>query len=244
MPSFSRLLLVLGTFLVSCAAYVEQRLEGAIVDALPKLLGPADRYEASVHGVDATGSHIDAVRALGSRVQRPRSPVLDRIEVELQDVAFDRPAKRVTSVGTAKATLQLRADDLTAYLEKQRWIDRPTVRFVAPAGIVVEARLQLPGLALPAAFGVEFRGRLIPAESKLLLAVDGLNLGDRAAPWLARSLIEQAINPLLDLSAHALPARIDSVEVEGDALALRASGSRIALRRDARRDALPAVPPF
>lgn len=244
MRSFSRSLLVVAALLASCAAYVEQRVEEAIVDALPRLLGPADRYEASVRGVEAKGSHIDAVRALGNRVKRPRSPVLDRIEVELLDVTFDRAARRVSAVGAAKATLQLRADDLTAYLETQRWIDRPSVRFVAPSGIVVSARLKLPGLALPAAFGVEFRGRLIPAESKLLLAVDGLNLGDRAAPWLARGLIEQAINPLVDLADYALPARIDAIEVEGDALMLHASGSRIRTRDDARRNDLPALPPF
>ena len=244
MPSTSRSLLVVAAFLASCAAYVEQRLEAAIVEALPQLLGPADRYEVGVRGVDAQGSHIEAVRAVGTRIQRPRSPVLDRIEVELLDVAFDRSAKRVTAVGTATATLRLRADDLTAYLAKQRWIERPSVRLVAPAGIVVAARLQLPGLELPTAFSVEFRGRLIAAESKLLLAVDGLDLGDRAAPWLARGLIERAINPLFDLAPHALPARIDSVEVDGDALAVHASGSRITLRRDARRDALRALPPF
>ena len=52
-------------------------------------------------------------------MRRERSLVLDRIEAELQDVTIDRQAKRVTAIGDAKGTLQLKAGGLANYLRQQ-----------------------------------------------------------------------------------------------------------------------------
>lgn len=216
--------------LASCAAYVEQRVESVIVEALPRVVGPADRYEATVRGANAAATHFDQVSAVGARVQRPRAPVLDRVEMDLFDVSVDRAAKRVTSVGDARANVKLRAEDLAAYLGRQSWIEAPTVRFDSSAEVIVSGRLKLPGLALMSNSIAEFRGRLIPHDSQLLLEVASLRLGDREAPALALGVVEQAINPIFNAADHAVPSRIDAVVVDGASLVIAASGSQMTLR--------------
>ena len=219
-----------AALMTSCAAYVEQRVESAILEALPQALGSADRYEAQVQGANGDATHFDQVRAIGVWVRRARTPVLDRVETQLQDVTVDRQAKRVTAIGDAKATVRLKDADLAAYLRQQPWIENPAVRFNDASQIVVTGRLKLPGIALITNQDAEFRGRLVPRESRLLMLVESVRYGNREAPAVARGLIEQAINPVIDTAAYAVPSRIDAVSVEGDTLVVDASGSRMQAR--------------
>jgi len=212
--------------LAACAGQLERRVEGLIVEALPRLFGPAERYEAQVQGARADGSRFERVRALGLRVRPERGPVVDRIEAELIDVVVDRAARRISALRDARASLRLRADDLAEYLGR-RWIEAPQVRFGDAGTIVVTGRLRLPQLAASIGPSAEFRGRLVPRGAQLLLAIEALRLGDRAAPALALGLVEAAINPIFDASEHPVPARFDRVAAEGDALVIEASGSRL-----------------
>ena len=212
--------------LMACADPLERRVEGLIVEALPQLLGPAERYEAQVQGARGDGARFERVRALGVRVRPERGPVLDRVEAELIDVAVDRAARRISALRDARARLRLQAADLAEYLGR-RWIEAPEVRFGDAGEIVVIGRLRVPRLASTVGPPAEFRGRLVPRGAQLLLAVETLRLGDRAAPALALGLVEAAINPLFDAAAHPIPARFDRVAAEGDALVIEASGSRL-----------------
>ena len=218
--------------LASCAAYRDRQVEGIVLEALPRLLGPADRYQVTVQDADASRSRVQAIRAVGVRVQRSGTPVLDRIDVSLRDVALDLPAKQVTSIGDASVSLHLLASDLRDYLATQQWLERPSVSFSAPADITIRARLTIPGvpgLGAPA----EFRGRLLARGSALVLGIEAMSFGDRGAPLLVRSLVEQAINPIFDAGQYAVPSRLDSAAVEADALVIRASGSRLTVFRPA-----------
>ena len=227
--------LTAATLLGSCGTYVEQRVESVILEALPQVVGSANHYEATVRGASADLSHFDHVRAVGVGVRRPQSPVLERVELDLLDVAVDRNARQITSIGDATVTAALNASDLTAYLAQQRWIAEPVVRVVAPSAVIVSGKLKLPGVGVDVGVGLfptlaaEFRGNLKSHGSQLLLSVDSLRLGDREAPALARGLIEQAINPLFDVAHYAVPARIDRATVEGNAIVVTASGSQMTL---------------
>jgi hypothetical protein len=74
------------------------------------------------------------------------------------------------------------------------------------------------------------RGRVLARGSQLLLRVEDITLGGRAAPGLVNRVLEQTLNPLVDLADHAVPSRVDSVEVSGGELVIRASGSDLSLR--------------
>jgi hypothetical protein len=172
------------------------------------------------------------VRAVGVRVQRPRAPVLARVEVDLADVVVDRSERRVVSIGRAAIALHLSEQDLTDFLARQDWIEAGSVRFSGTDAIVIAGRVGVPGLPALSSPRAELRGRLLPRGAQLLLRIDAVTLGDRAAPLLVRRLLEQTINPLFDAADHAVPSQIDSVAVIQDELVMRASGSDLALRRD------------
>lgn len=232
-PKLSRrqLLLLAPLVLASCASYVADRYQSMILEALPKVFGPADRYEVTVRGANADGSQFDHIHATGLRVRRHDMPVLDRLEVDLRGVSIDRSTKQVSDINAATATMQLRATDLSAHLSRQRWIERGSVRLEPPDGIILSGHLRIPGLAVAPPVLAEIRGRLVPSGPQLLLAIDGLSLGAREVPGLARLLVEQAVNPVFDLSAYAAPSQVDRVVIDSDTVRIESSGSRMRIRR-------------
>jgi hypothetical protein len=216
---------------VSCQTYVSERAESSLLVAMPRVLGPADRYEATVRGANTSASHFDLVRVVGVRVQRPKTPVIDRFEATLREVSVDRPNKQVTAIGTAQAVVRVTAADLQSHVERQGWIGQPRVRLLPPDGITVTGLLEVPVAGATLSSSASFTGRLVPSGSRLLIAVDALSLGDRQAPPLLRSWVGAAVNPLFDLSAYAVPSTIDRVSVQDDAIRLEASGSRMQVNR-------------
>ena len=230
----SRLPLFALAFLVACAGYVDQRTENAIRDALPRLVGPAERYDVTVRGADAGGSRIDEVRAVGTRVQRTGAPVLARVEVSLAEVAVDRIERRVTSIGRAAIALHLREQDLTEFLRRQEWVDSAAVRFTGADRVTIEGRLGVRGLPALSSPRAELQGRLVPRGAQLLLRIDAIRLGEGTAPPLMRRILEQTLNPIFDAADHAVPSQLDSVEARDGELVIRASGSDLNLRRGSR----------
>lgn len=218
----------------ACSSVVDRRAEQAILDALPRLLGPAERYRATVSGASPDGSRVERVSVTGERVLRADAPAIERLEVELADVRLDGAARRATSIGAASAVVQVAAADLARFVERRGWLANPEVRLLPPDAVELTGSLRVPGLALGGAEARwptgSLRGRLVPDGPRLLLTVDVLRLGDRDLPALARGVLAAVANPLLDLSAHAVPARLDRVEVRDGVLRLEASGSALRVR--------------
>ena len=227
--SFRRLLLVTALLIAACASYTDQRAQTALLQALPKLVGPADSYTATVQGVSSDGTRIEQVQATGVRVRRPNMPVFERIELRLSGVVVDTATKRMTSVGDARLSLRLNAAEVAAYLGSSDWIDQPAVRFSAPDKIFISGRLKIAGIALVSTATADLEGRLQARDTQLRLGVDALAWRGQTAPALVRGLVEQAINPILNVAQYPLPARIDSAVVEGNVIIITASGSNLLL---------------
>ena len=226
---FRRLLLVTALLIAACASYTDRRAETALLQALPKLVGPADSYTATVQGVSGDGTRIEQVQATGVRVRRPNMPVFERIELRLSGVVVNAAAKRVTAVGDTRLSLRLKADDVVAYLGASEWIDQPAVRVSAPDKVFISGRLKIAGIPLGPTSTADLEGRLQARGTQLRLAVDVLSWRGQTAPALVRALVEQAINPILNVAQYAVPARIDSAVVDGDAIVISASGSNLLL---------------
>ena len=225
--TFRLLLLITPLLLVSCASNIDRRAETALLQALPKLVGPADNYTATVQGASRDGTRFDQVQATGVRVRRPNMPVFERIELRLSGVVVDAAAKRVTAVDDARLSLRLKVDDVAAYLGASEWIDRPAVRVSAPDKVFISGRLKIAGIALGSTSAADLEGRLQTRDTQLRLTVDALVWRGQAAPALVRALVEQAINPILDVAQYAVPAHVDSAVVDGDAILITASGSNL-----------------
>lgn len=226
---FKPLLLTTTLLLASCASYTDRRAETSLLQALPRLVGPADSYAATVQGASIDGTRFEQVQATGTRVRRPNMPVVERIELRLSGVVVDAVAKRVTAVGDASMSLRLKVDDVAAYLGASEWIDQPAVRVSAPDKVFISGRLKIAGMALGSTSAADVEGRLQARGTQLRLGVDALSWRGQTAPALVRALVEQAINPILNVAQYPVPARIDSVVVEGDAIIINASGSNLLL---------------
>jgi LmeA-like phospholipid-binding len=218
------LLLAMALLLASCASYTDRRAETALQQALPRLVGPADSYTATVQGASSDATRFEQVQATGVRVRRPNLPVFERVELRLSGVVVDAAAKRVTSVADARLSLTLKVDDVVAYLGASEWIDQPAIRVSAPDRVFISGRLKIAGVPLGSTAAADMEGRLQARDTQLRLAVDALSWRGQPAPGLVRSLVEQAINPILNVSQYAVPARIDSARVDGDAFIITASG--------------------
>jgi len=210
----------------ACSTYLDSRAEAALREALVRVVGPAESYDVRVSGASVDGSRFDRVRFVGRRIARPDSPVLDRLELDLQGVVVDRPAKSLTAVAAARVELQLKGADLAAFLG--RWLGEPAVTLTAPDRITIVGTPRIGGVALGGAGSAELQGRLVVGGSQLWLAIDRIRLGRGEAPPLARVVVERAINPIFDVAEAPLPARLDAVEVGADdTIRIAASGSRL-----------------
>lgn len=211
----------------ACSTPLDARAERALREALVRVVGPAESYDVHVSGASLDGSRFERVRFVGRRIARADAPVLDRLELDLQGVVVDRRDKALAAVAATRAELQLRGADLAEYLRRSAWIADPSVVFSAPDRVAIAGTPRLAGIALAIGDGAEFQGRLFASGAQLRVAVDRVRIGTADAAPLLRALLERAINPLVDVSAYPLPARIDAVEAADDRLRIAASGSRL-----------------
>jgi hypothetical protein len=217
----------LTVLLGSCADYLDARAEGALREALARVVGPAASYEVSVSGASVDATRFERVRFVGTRIVRERAPVLDRLELELRGVAINRQEKRLIALAGANGVLRIRADDLAAYLRERGWFEDARVVVAPPDRITISGVPKIGGAVIQVRDGAELQGRLVAQGAQLRLAVEAVRIGELQAPPLIRSLLERAVNPLLDTGGFPVAARIDAVAVEGDAVVITASGSRL-----------------
>lgn len=235
-----RWLLVLGCAVLSaCASIATDRAETALRSALPTLIGGAAHYDVSLVGVSVDATRISAAQVVGLRVARKALPVLNRVQADLTDVTVNRVERRLTSVGSAVLSVDLLADDLAAFLSARGWSRDVQVSFAAPNTITATGRVGLPGSGTSVL--AEFSGRVRPMGTQLYLDIDAMSLGPVAASPVVRLLLQAAVNPLFDISGFAMPARIESVQIEGAVLRFRASGANL-VPRAAQNSAALAAP--
>jgi len=212
--------------LSACSTYLDARAEGALREALVRVVGPAESYDVRVSGASLDGSRFERVRFVGRRIARDHAPVLERLELDLRGVVVDRDAKALSAVADARVALQLKGADLAAFLSP--WLAAAEVNLAPPDRIALVGTPRIGGIALGGAGAAALEGRLLASGSRLFLTIDGIRLGRGEAPPLARAIVERAINPILDVADAPLPARFDTVEVGADdTIRIAASGSRL-----------------
>jgi len=207
---------------------VNSRVEQIIGVELPRVMGPAARYEVNVAGARVNGEITDLkqVRASGDRVARDGSPVLDRVEVTMADVVVDRNAKRVLSLRAAEAYVRVLPSDVAAFLDAKPGLENVTVALLPPYEMTVEAQLAVAGFTLPRFARTKVRGRLVVSDGNLIMEIADLRLAGYPTGTIPAIVLEKLINPLVDLSALPAPSQVTSVQVTPDAVLLTASGSQ------------------
>jgi len=219
-----------------CTTSVDRRVAQIVTAELPRIVGPAASYEVEVEGARVAGDFVDLrqVRVVGERVARPKSPILDRVDVSMSDVVVDRVEGQVVKLGAADGKIQVLAPDIAAFLDARPGLDNVVVTFHAPYEITVESQFSAAGYALPAIARGKLRGRLVASNGSLLMEIVDLRLAGFPIGTIPALVLEKLMNPLVDLSALPAPSRVISVEVTHSALLLTTSGSQNVSARSGR----------
>lgn len=199
---------------------VEQEIESQ----LPRAIGPADDYAVTIEGLRARSGEADRVVVVGTRVRPEGAPVLDRLDLDLRGVRFDRGDRRLERVDAAEATARITPADLAAFLETRDGVRSATVTLRTPNEATIRVRPDIGDLPLPSGASVDLTGRLSSADGQVRFDIDevralGLGLGETAARRLSG-----AINPIVDLSGTTPTLDVTSVRVESGAVVLEATG--------------------
>ncbi|MEO8628884.1 MAG: hypothetical protein ABI612_12385 [Betaproteobacteria bacterium] len=129
------------------------------------MLGPAAKYDVAVIGVTRQSGDLidmDRVHAVGNRVQRPRSPVLDRVEADLTGVQVNRQDKKLTALTGADVNVKVLASDVAAFLEDHPTLEDVQVTFHESEVVAITAHAVIAGFSLASAARIHLRGYLVP----------------------------------------------------------------------------------
>ncbi len=206
---------------------VEQR----IAEALPRAVGPADAWDVTVQGLRPRGA--ERVVAVGTNVRPTGAPAIERLDLVLTDVTSD--GRRLTGVGTARATATLATSALTAAVAAEGALASPVVLLREPDGFSVRGRPAYDGFTLPVA-EVAVEGRLVAgADGTVRLDVERVRAAGLPLPDVVEREIEARINPVADLRRTRARLRVTAVRVEGTRLVVEADADPAALVRGVRR---------
>ncbi|NEP18782.1 MAG: DUF2993 domain-containing protein [Leptolyngbya sp. SIO4C1] len=216
------LLIFAAILLASCTptGLVERRLESQ----LPKYLGPADAYDVDIDGLQVRSSAAERVLAVGERVRPEGAPVLDRLELELLGVRYDRDAGRLEQVESAQATVSVTASDLSTFLEMQRNVREASVELTPPDRATIRIRPTFGDFSAPPGVTVDAEGQFVSSGSQVLFEVSevraaGIGLGGGAARRVSRE-----INPVVDLAGLPVTLQVKSVSVNSEAVSVEVTG--------------------
>ncbi len=215
---------LLLTVWAGCAPSTGQ-VERGIERELPRLVGPADEYDVDITGLRARAGEADRVTAVGERVRPTNAPVLDRIDVELRDVKYDRGEERIERLGSAVATARITQTDLEAFLENHRNVQDVSVDLRQPQEIVIRARPAFEGVEFPSGFNVVMRGTLVGEDGRVNFVVSDVRAAGVTVGPSGAQRISRAINPIVDFSAMPVPLHVREVRVQDNTLRVTATGS-------------------
>lgn len=218
--------------LVASGCDLSGRVEAEIARGLPRAIGPADAYEVTVEGLRASAGEAERVAIVGTRVRRTGAPVLDRLDLELTGVRYDRGERVLEEVESARATVRVRPTDLAAFLGARRGVRTASVALAPPDRLTLRLRPEAGGLVLPGGVAAEVEGRLGAEAGAVRFEVESVRAGGVGLGRLGARAVRDLVNPVLDLTAERPALEVVGVRAEADALVLeaRADLDGVALR--------------
>ena len=127
---------------------------------MPRLVGTARSYEVngSREQVSDETADLATIRAVSTRIQRPKAPVIDRMEVNMRNGVIDRNDKQLKKLAAVKAQARVLAADIATFLEAKPGLDNVQVDLHPPGEITVTAQPVIAGYTLPKVALIRMRG--------------------------------------------------------------------------------------
>jgi hypothetical protein len=190
-------------------------VERSIEAELPRLIGPADRYQVAVSrsGSNLVAGRIPWIEIHGRNVRAIEGLTMDELEVRLEGVRFDRGDRTVEEIARSRFAARIGAASVTRFVRQRS----PSLRDVrirfARGNVQVNASPALLGMGVPVEVTGQPRlrgGKAIDFDASRIAVV---RLG---LPEFAVARIEERINPLVDLTGMPFPIQLTDVLLEGD----------------------------
>lgn len=196
--------------LAGCAGdIINSKVENKIKESLPKLIGPAKSYDVEVRGPHSKmiKGHIKKLVIHGKDVWMLPDLCVDKLEVRMADVKADRKKSALKSVGETSFDAVISEKSLNEYIDSIR-TDKPDVK-------LLKGKMNVHGRPKAWVFSanVDITGSLMPKGSKLYFQIDRLTVAGLKSPDIAIRLLEDWINPVLDLSTTGYSPEFRSVEI-------------------------------
>lgn len=199
---------------------VEQKME----TKLQQVVGPADDYHVRVSRsvTSALGGKVRWIEARGVNVQARPGLTVDRVDIRLEGIWYDRKRRQLKEVRSAAIQIALSAKSVSAYLHQRS----PKLDGVRISFLPDRIRLVVPGSLVQADGPVELEGRPVMAgpttvnweETRVVAA------GYQVSDDLLRKL-EASINPIADLSRLKFPVELTRLDLGEGMLTLAGAAS-------------------
>jgi hypothetical protein len=208
-------LLVIGVLALAATGCIRGIAEESVRKSLPKLIGPAEKYEVHIeHTSDGRllAGDIEDLTIIGHRIRTRDGLVINDLAVRMHGLKVDTGKKQIKSVERAVFDLDILQEDLSALArQKVHGVGNPVV-LLATSGVsvVVPARLLRASLdsTLHGVLAVDDGRRIDFVPDRLTL------VGIIPVPDLVLAAAISRINPLADLSALPVPVQIDMLTTD------------------------------
>ena len=204
------LLAILVLLCTGCAGrIVTGSVENRIEDRLPSLIGPAESYDVEVKGSTKRmlRGQIDSVVIFGREVWVLPGLRLDSLNIRMTDVAANPDNGTLKSVGSTEFDADISEQSLNEYLAEIR-MDDPKVELL-DGELIVRTTRKVLGLST----NVVMTGTLVPEGKKLNFKLRRLKVAGLGTPSIATKVVEDWINPVLDLESTDFSPELESVVI-------------------------------
>jgi hypothetical protein len=222
-------ILLIGALLAGLAAWLLHSpptapVERALERQLHGVVGPADGYRVQMEGLNPARGTLDRMTAEGTNIRPEGGPVVARAAVDLADVSFDARDQSLTGIGHGRVEVHLLEGDLARFLEQNRHLRQVDLRLIEPDRVRIEAVPEIPQLDLPPGATVGLEGRLAPSRRHVNLVVDRVEALGRDLGRPAARVLQEAVNPIADLSQLPVILELESLRVARGRLEVTAQG--------------------
>ena len=208
-----------------CSGVLRRGVERRAVKRLSEFVGPAEHYRVRIldtRDAELAKGRAKRVEVEGRKIMARGQLQVEQLRLTLRNLRYEGVEPYFVSVQRSDLEVELTEEALNRYLRTYQAELEPELRF-EPG--VVHASVLSKFLGLPVR--LKASGRLLVREGKqLIFDADSADLSILARPEQDEErLLEERLNPLLDLSKLELPARLESVEIGADRLRARGSAA-------------------
>lgn len=225
------LLLIAGVGLCcGCSTTVVRRnVERRAEKMLPRILGPADRYDVRMVGTrdsELVRGRARKVEVEGQRIRARGQMLVDSMRLVAENVRYTGKEPYRVAIGRSDLQVEFTDAAVNEYLEEFQPQYRFAVRFERDR---VHVKLVYPLLGAPTP--ISGYGKLVVEDgTRLIFRAERVDLAllagsDGKEPGFNEKLIEEKVNPLLDMTEIDFPARLEAVTVLDGRIRARGSAS-------------------